>query len=102
MTENTGEYELLGYRVKFKPKVSDHIDPSRAVNLVLDEVTKIKSNSEVHTSEAILLAALKFALDKVLLEKGMKENMGQLQSSAVDALHLIEKAISSPASAQQT
>ena len=93
MVENSGEYELLGYRVKFKPKVSDTIDPSKAVSLVLDEVTKIKSHSEVHTNEAILLAALKFASDRALLEEGMKKNMSQLHSSAVDALRLIENAI---------
>ena len=95
MKNNTGEYELLGYRVKFRPQTSNNIDPDRIVGLVLDEVAKIKSKSEVHHDEAILLAALKFASDRALLEKGMKENISQLQSCAVDALQLVEKAIPS-------
>ena len=93
MAENTSEYELLGYKVKFRPKASADIDPPQVINLVQNEVVKIKSESEVHTNEAILLAALKFASDRTMLEEGMKKNMNQLQSSAVDALRLIEKAI---------
>ena len=100
MTESIGEYELFGRRVNFKPEASHNIDPARVVNLVEDEVARIRSTSGIQTSEALLLAALKFALDRIVLEESMKENITQLQSSAVDALRLIEKAIPTQTQAQ--
>ncbi|MCY4643119.1 MAG: hypothetical protein OXB88_00720 [Bacteriovoracales bacterium] len=95
MAEAAGEYDILGYRVKLKPNAMDDVEPSRCVNLVLDEVAKIKSQSNVPTNEAVLLTALKLAVEKIRLEEGMKKDMGQLQSCAVDALDLIERAIPS-------
>ena len=96
MTINADEYELLGYKVRLRPIASNNINPSQVVSLVLNEVAKIKSHSETHTDEAILLAALKFAADKIILEKEMKKDMSQLESSAVDALRLIEEAVPPP------
>ena len=96
MTTNADEYELLGYKVRFRPVESSNIDPSEVVSLVLNEVAEIKSHSETHTDEAILLAALKFAADKIILEGEIKKDMTQLESSAVDALRLIEEAVPPP------
>ena len=93
MITHADEYELLGYKVRFRPTESSDVVPSEVVSLVLNEVEKIKSHSETHTDEAILLAALKFAADKIILEGEIKKDMTQLESSAEDALRLIEEAV---------
>ena len=90
MTDKNKEYELLGYRVKFTSGEFSTVDPSRVVRILLDEVTKIKSEHNVHTHEAVLLSALKFASDKIILEEEMKTNISQLKSSAVDVLNMME------------
>ena len=89
--DDRGEYEILGHRVKFRPKASDQVDPSHIVGVVLDEITKIKSRSNVQTSEAMLLAALNLARDKIALEKNVEERMAELRTSASDALELVEE-----------
>lgn len=91
MTMDTSEYALLGHRVKFTPaEKSDNIDSSQVIETLLDEVAKIKSEHNVQTDEAVLLSALKFASDKLILENEVKKNISQLKSSAVDALSFVE------------
>ena len=90
MTNNTREYELLGYGVKFTSAASSSVDSAKVVEMLLDEVKKIKSENNVKTDEAVLLAALKFASNKLLLEGEVKKNISQLKSSAADALDFVE------------
>ena len=90
---STSEYELLGYKVKFRPKTSNNIDPSQVVDLLLGKVSKVKSQFRVHSNEALLLAALKLAEERIVLEKTMKKDIDQLHSCATDALELIEEII---------
>ena len=94
MAESTAcEYDILGYRVRFKSKGSGNIavDPLKVIDLVMGEVERLRSQSHIHTNEAVLLTALKFASDRVLLEDGVKRNIDQLKSCALEALDIIER-----------
>ena len=92
MDINTKEFEILGNKVKLSQNAEQKVDPEYVVALVRDEVLHIKeANSTLSNERAFMLAALKLAADKLTLEEDFKKDINQLQSSAADALHLIEE-----------
>ena len=90
---NAKEFEILGNKVKLTQSADEKVDPEYAVKLVRQEALNIKESAPNLSNERLfLLAALKLAADKLTLEEDIRKDVGQLQASAIDALHLIEEA----------
>lgn len=86
------EFELLGHRVKFNPAESEGIDPKIVVNEVQDEILRLTQSSyKLDPAKVAILVALKLSLEKCKLEAEYKDHIKKLQTSATDALRLIEE-----------
>ena len=91
------DYEILGYKVRFKPEVGDHIDPQGCVDLVNKLVKEINQNApELDKAQTAILVALRLASEKIDLEVDFKESIQQLHSAANDAFRIIEKVAPTP------
>lgn len=86
-------FEVLGQKLKLKKdeKLAG-IGPSDIVGYVQSEAFKIISSSpQLSQSQVAVLLALKFAGEKLALEKEYRENIHLLRTTAVDALQYIEE-----------
>lgn len=86
-------FEVLGQRIKLKKdETLDGIEPSDIVGFVQTEALKIINQSpQLDQSQVAVLLALKFAGEKLALEKEYRENINLLRTTAVDALQYIEE-----------
>ncbi len=87
------EFEILGYKIRFRSSDEQNVDAKIVVEKVKDEVGRLKNMApHLDTGQAAILVALKMASEKISFEREFKENIDKIQNSAVDALHLIEEA----------
>jgi cell division protein ZapA (FtsZ GTPase activity inhibitor) len=86
-------FEVLGQKLKLKrDEKLDGIGPSDIVGFVQSEALKIINQSpQLNQSQVAVLLALKFAGEKLALEKEYRENITQLRTTAIDALQFIEE-----------
>ncbi len=90
--ENQELFEVLGFQLKLKKNEElNGIGPSDIVGFVQSEAQKIFKDSPLLAPHQVaVLLALKFAGEKLGLEKEYRESINQLQSTAIDALQYIE------------
>lgn len=86
-------FEVLGYRIKLKKDEKlEGVSPSDIVGFVQSEAQIIfKQSPQLAPHQVAVLLALKFAGEKLALEKEYRENITQLRLTAVDALQYIEE-----------
>jgi cell division protein ZapA (FtsZ GTPase activity inhibitor) len=86
-------FEVLGQKLKLKrDEKLDGIGPSDIVGFVQSEALKIINQSpQLSQSQVAVLLALKFAGEKLALEKEYRENIRLLRTTAADALQYIEE-----------
>lgn len=86
-------FEVLGQKLKLKKDEKlEGIGPSDIVGFVQSEALKILNQSpQLSQSQVSVLLALKFAGEKLALEKEYRENINQLRTTAFDALQYIEE-----------
>ena len=86
-------FEVLGQKLKLKKNEKlEGIGPSDIVGFVQAEASKLINQSpELNLSQVAVLLALKFAGEKLALEKEYRENIYLLRTTAVDALQYIEE-----------
>lgn len=86
-------FEVLGYRIKLKKDEKlDGVSPTDIVGFVQSEAQVIfKQSPQLAPHQVAVLLALKFAGEKLALEKEYRENITQLRLTAVDALQYIEE-----------
>ncbi|MGZ3788151.1 MAG: hypothetical protein ACXVLQ_06485 [Bacteriovorax sp.] len=86
-------FEVLGQKLKLRrDERLEGIGPSDIVGFVQSEALKlINVSPSLSQSQIAVLLALKFAGEKLALEKEYRENINLLQRSAVDALQYIEE-----------
>jgi cell division protein ZapA (FtsZ GTPase activity inhibitor) len=86
-------FEVLGQKLKLKrDEKLEGIGPSDIVGFVQSEALKIINQSpQLSQSQVAVLLALKFAGEKLALEKEYRENIRLLRTTADDALQYIEE-----------
>ena len=86
-------FEVLGQKLKLKrDEKLDGIGPSDIVGFVQSEALKIINQSpHLSQSQIAVLLALKFAGEKLALEKEYRENIGLLRKAATESLQYIEE-----------
>jgi cell division protein ZapA (FtsZ GTPase activity inhibitor) len=90
------EFEILGQRLKFKADGADSCSPEQVVALVKSEIERIQTlRTGLNDTQLAILAALKIASEKIEADRDYKNHLGQLKSSARDALTLIEEVVPS-------
>ncbi|MBG07690.1 MAG: hypothetical protein CME68_02970 [Halobacteriovoraceae bacterium] len=97
--KNVLEFEVLGFKVKFKPEGEDQsVSASEVVECVNNEANNLKNDfPQLSQGELSVLLALHFAKKNIAVEKEYKSNIQQLNKKACDALSLVET-ISPPSS----
>jgi hypothetical protein len=92
MEENI-EFEVLGFAVRIKPENGEDVEAARSVvDFVCEEAEKIRlENPGLESGKIAVLLALKLAKDNLGLDKEYRENINLLQTTAVDALQIIEE-----------
>ena len=85
------EFEVLGFRVRFKEEDDAQQDEvQKVVSLVQKEADIIKEKfPELNRGQVAVLIALKMAKDLVHLDSEYRENIEKIQTSASDALNFI-------------
>jgi hypothetical protein len=86
-------FEVLGQKLKLKrDEKLDGIGPSDIVGYVQSEALKIINQSpNLSQSQIAVLLALKFAGEKLSLEKEYRENISLLRTAAAESLQYIEE-----------
>lgn len=86
-------FEVLGYRIKLKKDEKlEGVSPNDIVGYVQSEADVLyKQSPNLAPHQVAVLLALKFAGEKLALEKEYRENIAQLHTSAIDALQYIEE-----------
>ena len=87
------DYEVLGFNVKFKPESGKPSTEARdIVEFVNKEAFQIKDQyPSLDNGQVAILLALKLAKENMKLNKEYKENIYQLQKSAMDALQTMDE-----------
>ena len=90
--KNILEFEVLGFKVKFKPEGEDQpVSALEVVECVENEANNLKKNfPQLSQGELGVLLALHFAKKNMALEKEYKDNIQQLNKTVCDALNLVE------------
>lgn len=93
MILNTKEFDVLGLKVKLRSdQLAETVSPEEVVEFVRGEAAKIlKASPQLTKGDVGILLALKFAQEKLDLEKELKNGLEGLQNSAKDALRYIEE-----------
>lgn len=91
--EDVSVFEVLGQKLKLrKDEKLEGIEPSDIVGFVQSETLKlISATPGLSMSQTAVLLALKFAGEKLALEKEYRENIHLLRANAADALQCIEE-----------
>lgn len=86
------EFEILGYRVKFKPdNIDSPVSPSEIVEYLQKEATEMRNRAKnISSGEVAVLLSLKLAEEKLSLEKEYKENITKLHHEVSDAKKVID------------
>lgn len=85
------EFEILGFRVRYKSDSSNQVSAGDVIESVLKEANSIKNrNINLDDKDVAILTALKIASDKLNIEKEYKRNVSDLQTKANYALNIIE------------
>jgi len=86
-------FEVLGYKIKLKKdETLEGISPTDIVGFVQAEAQKIfKQSPHLAPHQVAVLCALKFAGEKLALEKEYRENINLMRTTAIDALQYIEE-----------
>ena len=86
-------FEVLGQKLKLKrDEKLEGIGPSDIVGYVQSEALKIINQSpSLSQSQIAVLLALKFAGEKLSLEKEYRENISLLRTAAAESLQYIEE-----------
>ncbi|EQC46950.1 cell division protein ZapA [Bacteriovorax sp. Seq25_V] len=87
------EFNILGHSIRLK-EVEDEtaVSPDEIVSYVNNEAIKMKQgNPNLKDSQIAVLLALKYATDKVTLEREYKESITEFEKMAEDAFRLIEE-----------
>ena len=86
-------FEVLGQKLKLnRNDMLEGIGPSDIVGFVQTEASKIINQSpELSNAQIAVLLVMKFAGEKLALEKEYRENISQLRATAADALQFIEE-----------
>ncbi len=86
-------FEVLGYKIKLKKDERlEGVSPSDIVGFVNSEAQNIfKQSPQLAPHQVAVLLALRFAGEKLAMEKEYRENITQLRATAVDALQYIEE-----------
>ena len=88
------EFEVLDFKVKFKAEQDKLINATHVVELVRREAVQYKEMMPNLTDgEVLLLVALKFAEEKMVLEEEYKGNIETLYTKTKTALDLVDKMI---------
>ena len=97
--KNVLEFEVLGFKVKFKPEGEDQpVSALEVVECVNKEANNLIDNfPQLSQGELSVLLALHFAKKNMAIEKEYKNNIQRLNKTACDALNLVET-ISPPSS----
>lgn len=92
---NVLEFDVLGFKVKFRPEDNTGIAAEDAVRLVRQEAELIaKRFPQLDLGKVATLVALKLASDKLMLDQEFRQSVESLDAKARDALTLIEQASS--------
>ncbi len=93
MNELTKEYIVLGTKVRLNTgENANENSAEKIVSRVQAEAEKLKKSSpNLDEGKIFLLVALKMAEEKIELEKEFALNVKQLETSAADALNLIDE-----------
>lgn len=88
-------FEVLGLRLRLKrEEMLPGVTPREVVDYVQSEAQAIlNKNQNINLNQAVVLAALKIAQEKIALEKQYQDHVAYLKQTATDALQLIEEVI---------
>lgn len=93
------EFNILGSQVRLSAQESEDTKARLAIDLVLDEVEKLKGqNSRLKDTDIAVLVALKMASKSIEVEDDFKESVSSLKLGINEALEFIE--VVSPGSIQ--
>jgi len=86
-------YEVLGHTLRLKKdEMLDGVLPSDVVGYVQTEVSNIlRKTPHLSESQIAVLVALKFAGEKLALEKEYRDSVASFKAQAADALRYIEE-----------
>ena len=89
------EFEILGYTVTFRTESEkSSIRPEQILDLIQNEAELIKKDSpNLDSGQLAILLALKLAKENLDLKNSLKDNIENLQASALDALRYFEKLV---------
>ena len=93
MHKEVKEFSVLGHSIRLKDSDTEgSVSPKEIVDLVMGEAEEIrKSVPGLADSQIAVLIALKLAEEKLSIERDYKTNIASLQSTALDALKLVEE-----------
>lgn len=76
------EFNVLGCRIKYNPTEEDKLIAKSVVDLVSREVEEIKkARPTLKDTDVAVLVALKFASEKLQMEKDFKETVIEIEST---------------------
>ncbi|MCK5074073.1 MAG: cell division protein ZapA [Bacteriovoracaceae bacterium] len=94
--ENTNndvfEFEVLGFKVRFRPDDDDsQVEANEVVEYIRKEAKKLKITShDLESGEAAILLALRVAHDKLVLENEYRESIAKLHTETTEAIKIID------------
>ncbi len=81
------EFNVLGCKVKYRPKQNDSHNAKAVIDLVLAEVEELKlKRPMLRDTDVAVLVALKIATEKMQIENEYKANILKLEESLKMAL----------------
>ena len=90
----TKEFNILGHTFKLGPDSENEPAALAAIENVLSQIEKIKEERpKISNDQVAILVALKLATQLESKTADYKKNISKLQSTAADALHLIEEVL---------
>ena len=85
------EFDVLGFKIKFKSDENDQVPASEIVNLVWSESDQIRSKYPgISIEKVAILASLQLATKNLTLEREYRDNINGLETTVSDALGLID------------
>ena len=86
-------FDILGFKLKVRSDENEQLINAKDVSqIVRDEAYSLKEKSpNLSNGEIAILLALKYAKEKLVLEKEYETNIQELQNTAKDALARIEE-----------
>lgn len=87
------EFNILGHNIKLKENLDENgISPDEVVNFVRNEAIKTKQMApNLKDSQVAVLLALKYAQEKLQLEREYKDSILEFEKLASEAFQYIEE-----------